>query len=175
MAQTVFNLTCEEVEQGLADPPRPRQHFDVIYGVGGWRPRLRHAIWQQSKWRPMHDGKRAHTNALGSLEEAIVCIPGELIILAAKKPHKDSQEALREHAALAGSQGLPRRLVEGVPPAVPVEGTHMPRYHSCAAPPHSRVALLTTKRSPVRTWVLQQSIRQDHYAWQGTTPTIQEP
>ena len=109
MAQTVFNLTCEEVEQGLADPPRPRQHFDVIYGVGGWRPRLRHAIWQQSKWRPMHDGKRAHTNALGSLEEAIVCIPGGLIILAAKKPFAACRQQALSREGLRALRGTSLR------------------------------------------------------------------
>ena len=47
MARTVWELTREEVELGLADPPRPRSYFDAEYGRGGWRPLPRHAIWQQ--------------------------------------------------------------------------------------------------------------------------------
>jgi hypothetical protein len=85
MARTVWGLTMEEVELGLADPPRPRSYFDERYGRGGWRPLPRHAIWQQNKWRPIDDGRKAHTNALGYLSEAIVCIPSELLILVAKR------------------------------------------------------------------------------------------
>ena len=81
MAQVVFSLTQKEVEAGLTEPLQDRRYFDRKYGRGGWRPQPRHAIMQAGDYRPIDDGRRSHTNAHSYLREALVCVPGEIIIV----------------------------------------------------------------------------------------------
>jgi len=80
-AQTIFDLTEEEVREGLAEPMQDRHGMDRRFGRGRWRPLPRHVIWQSGKWRPIDDGRRSFTNALTTVSESTVCIPPEFLLL----------------------------------------------------------------------------------------------
>ena len=84
-AQVVYDLTLEEVKEGLAEPLADRAAMDAKFGRGRWRPLPRHVIWQADKWRPIDDGKRSCTNALTTVSESIVCVPPEFMLLAIRK------------------------------------------------------------------------------------------
>ena len=81
LTRQIYDLTVEEAQAGLAVSLRDRRHFDEHYGRGQWRPLPRHCIWQGEKWRPIDDGRRARTNAMASVHEAMVCAPGELLLM----------------------------------------------------------------------------------------------
>ena len=70
----------DEIRDGLAEPLQRREHFDDVYGRGGWRPLPRGCVWQNDKWRPIDDGRRARTNPLSAVSEAVVCAPAELLV-----------------------------------------------------------------------------------------------
>ena len=76
-AEQVWEATQKEIHEGTAGPLLTRADMDSHFGVGQWRPLPRHVVWQTEKWRPIDDGKRAHTNALTTMHETIVCIPPE--------------------------------------------------------------------------------------------------
>ena len=81
LTQVIYELTEQEIDEGLAEPMRDRGQMDDEFGYGGWRPLPRHVIWQGDKWRPIDDGKRARTNALTQMSESVVCIPPEFVLL----------------------------------------------------------------------------------------------
>jgi hypothetical protein len=81
---TIYKITQDEVDEGLAEPLVPRHSMDERFGVGGWRPLPRHVIWQSEKWRPIDDGKKAGTNAHTKMAESVVCIPPEFLVLTTK-------------------------------------------------------------------------------------------
>ena len=64
-AQEIYEATVSEINQGLSGPLRPREYFDELYGVGGWRPLPRHVIWQADRCTGIHAGRHgpsaAHT------------------------------------------------------------------------------------------------------------------
>ncbi|CAK0873242.1 unnamed protein product, partial [Prorocentrum cordatum] len=80
-APTIYDLTQDEIKVGIADPLLDRAAMDRRFGVGGWRPLIRHCLWQSGKWRPIDDGKRSRTNALSSIAETVVCIPPEFVLI----------------------------------------------------------------------------------------------
>jgi len=84
-AQTIWDLTAQEVEAGIARPLVRREEMDQCFPDGSWRPLVRHVIWQQTQFRPIDDGKRSRTNALTVVNETVVCIPPEFILLLLRK------------------------------------------------------------------------------------------
>ena len=81
LTAVVYELTEQEVRDGLADTIRRREYFDEKYGAGGWRCQPRHATWQSGKYRPIDDGRRSRTNAHAVSSEALVATPSELVII----------------------------------------------------------------------------------------------
>ena len=77
----IWELTMQEVAEGLADEPQDKEYFNRKYGVGGWRPQVRHALEQRGRWRPIDDGRRSHSNAMAWVFESLVCVPGEFIVI----------------------------------------------------------------------------------------------
>ena len=80
-ASIVYDITMQEISEGLAEPLVTRGEMDARFGRGKWRPLPRHVIWQANKWRPIDDGKRAKTNALTTVSESVVCIPPEFLLV----------------------------------------------------------------------------------------------
>ena len=80
-AQVIYDLTMQEVREGLAEPMVDRAAMDRRFGRGRWRPLPRHVIWQSGKWRPIDDGKRSKTNAFTTMCESTVSIPPEFLLV----------------------------------------------------------------------------------------------
>jgi len=68
----VWSKSQEEIKTGTLRGFWAKEVLDAKWGVGGWRPLIRFAIWQagSGKWRVIDNGKSAsHNDALGTSEK----------------------------------------------------------------------------------------------------------
>lgn len=64
--------TQEEVAKGLMRGPFTKAQMDAAYGVGGWRPMHRFAVWQKGKCRPCDNAKASRHNRATTTFEALL-------------------------------------------------------------------------------------------------------
>ena len=69
----ILATTTEELQLGLATGPFTRSHLDQERGRRNWRPLSRRMVYQDTKARPLDNGKWAGHNEAASMHETIMC------------------------------------------------------------------------------------------------------
>ena len=86
--QDVWDITRQEIDEGIASPLRSKAEMDQLLGVGRWHPCLAMSYGNSTSGGPLatagNSTSGARTNAFTEMNETMVCIPPDFAILTAK-------------------------------------------------------------------------------------------